>query len=110
PKFGDEEEVDLCDAEFDGRGVRSMRAGGLAIMRHAREIEMPGCLFTAFLTAESGVPPDPEPLPDIELRAPICESGDANLIAVWKMAVRAELFEPGRFKFLDLAITDPRRR
>ncbi|MFZ4765387.1 MAG: PVC-type heme-binding CxxCH protein [Roseimicrobium sp.] len=98
PKFGHEEEEDVCDAEFDGRGVFSMRAAGLAMVQHAAEIATPGCLFRADLFN-----------PADGTETPIYDSGDAALIHVWKMAVRAELSHPGRFEFLDRAESPGRR-
>lgn len=109
-RFDDEDEETMCDAEFDARGVRSMRAGGLAMVRHASHVTSPGCLFRGYVGPESGVVTDPQPIPDVDLTTPICESGDASLIAVWKMAVRAILSQPGFFEFLDRGVEDPKRR
>jgi putative heme-binding domain-containing protein len=109
-KFDYEDEETLCDAEFDGRGVFSMRAGGLAMARHAAHVTSPGCLFQAFVSAESGPSKDPQPFRGIDLTTPICKSGDATLISVWKIAMRAVLSQPGHFKMLDVAVEDKPRR
>lgn len=109
-QFDYEDEETLCDAEFDARGLYSMRAAGLAMARNAAHVTSPGCLFSAYLNPPPGSLTDLQPFPDIDLSVPLCESGDATLIAIWKIAVRAVLSHPKHFQLLDMAVEDPPRR
>lgn len=79
----------VCDVQFDSRGRFSMRAGALAITRHADALDQVPQMVYPMGTA-----------PGIGTHL-VLDSKDPALVLAWRMAVRAWLSLPGSFEKME---------